>query len=68
VRLATLLADLWEEIDVAVPYNRGELLARIRERGTVELSYRARDVRVKGRVAPAMAGELRAAAAAHERE
>ncbi len=64
VRLATLLADLWEDIDVAVPYNRGELLARIRERGTVELSYRARDVRVKGRVAPSLAGELRAAAAA----
>jgi GTP-binding protein HflX len=62
VRLARLLADLWEDVDVAVPYNRGELLARIRERGTVELSYRARDVRVKGRVAPSLAGELRAAA------
>lgn len=68
VRLARLLADLWEDVDVAVPYSRGELLARIRERGTVELSYRARDVRVKGRVAPSLAGELRAAAAAHDRE
>jgi GTP-binding protein HflX len=62
IRLARLLADLWEDVDVAVPYSRGELLARIRERGTVELSYRARDVRVKGRVAPSLAGELRAAA------
>jgi GTP-binding protein HflX len=68
IRLARLLADLWEDVDVAVPYSRGELLARIRERGTVELSYRARDVRVKGRVAPSLAGELRAAAAVHARE
>jgi GTP-binding protein HflX len=63
VRLATVLSDLWEDVDVAVPYSRGELLARVRERGTVELSYRARDVRVKGRVAPSLAGELRNAAA-----
>jgi GTP-binding protein HflX len=62
VRLARVLADLWEDVDVAVPYSRGDLLARVRERGTVELSYRARDVRVKGRVAPSMAGELRNAA------
>jgi GTP-binding protein HflX len=62
VRLATVLSDLWEDVDVAVPYSRGELLARVRERGTVELSYRARDVRVKGRVAPSLAGELRNAA------
>lgn len=69
VRLASLLADLWEDVDVAVPYSRGELLARIRERGTVDLRYRAKDVRVKGRVAPSLAGELRAAAvAAHEPE
>jgi GTP-binding protein HflX len=60
--IAALLATLWEEVDVAVPYAAGELLARVRERGTVELEYRNRDVRVHGRMAPGMAGELRAAA------
>jgi GTP-binding protein HflX len=60
-RLSTLLADLWEEVDVAVPYAEGELLARVRERGTVEVSYRERDVRVQGRVAPSLAAALRLA-------
>jgi GTP-binding protein HflX len=61
-RLADLLASLWEEVDVALPYSEGELLARVRERGTVDIGYRARDVRVRGRVAPSLATELRAAA------
>jgi GTPase len=61
-RLAQLLSELWEEVDVALPYSEGELLSRVRERGTVEIGYRARDVRVKGRVAPSLATELRAAA------
>jgi GTP-binding protein HflX len=61
-RLSTLLADLWEEIDVKLPYSEGELLSRVRERGTVDIGYRARDVRVRGRVAPSLASELRAAA------
>jgi GTP-binding protein HflX len=60
--IAALLASLWEDVDVAVPYTAGELLARVRERGTVELDYGDRDVRVHGRMAPAMAGELRAVA------
>ncbi len=60
--IAALLASLWEDVDVAVPYAAGELLARVRERGTVDLEYGNRDVRVRGRMAPAMAGELRAAA------
>ncbi len=60
--LAALLASLWEDVDLAVPYAAGELLARVRERGTVELEYGEREVRVVGRMAPAMAGELRAAA------
>jgi len=60
--LSALLATLWVDIDVAVPYTAGELLARVRERGTVQLEYLARDVRVRGRIAPAMAGELEAAA------
>jgi GTP-binding protein HflX len=64
VRLSALLAELWEEVDVAIPYAAGELLSRVRERGTVEVSYRDRDVRVKGRVVPSLAGELRAAAEA----
>jgi GTP-binding protein HflX len=61
-RLAQMLADMWEDVDVALPYSAGELLSRVRERGTVDISYRARDVRVRGRVAPTLAGELRAAA------
>jgi GTP-binding protein HflX len=60
--IAALLASLWEDVDLAVPYAAGELLARVRERGTVELDYGERDVRVVGRMAPSLAGELRAAA------
>ena len=56
--LSALLASLWVDIDVLVPYTAGELLARIRERGSVELEYLARDVRVTGRVAPVLAIEL----------
>jgi GTP-binding protein HflX len=61
-RLAALLAEMWEDVDVSLPYSEGELLSRVRERGTVEIGYRARDVRVHGRVAPTLASELRAAA------
>ena len=60
--LSALLASLWVDVDVHVPYSAGELLARARERGTVELEYREQDVRVAGRIAPALAGELRAVA------
>ena len=51
------------DVDVAIPYRAGELLARVRERGTVELDYRPTDVHVKGRVSPPLAGELEAVAA-----
>ncbi|HYN69259.1 MAG TPA: GTPase HflX [Candidatus Eisenbacteria bacterium] len=61
--ISALLGSLWVDIDVAVPYAAGELLARVRERGTVEVEYRERDVRVHGRVAPSLAGELEAVAA-----
>jgi GTP-binding protein HflX len=61
--IAALLASLWVDVDVAMPYAAGELLARVRERGTIELEYRERDVRVRGRVAPSLAGELEAVAA-----
>jgi GTP-binding protein HflX len=60
-RLAAILADMWEEVDVKLPYSEGELLSRVRERGTVDIAYRARDVRVRGRVTPSLASELRAA-------
>jgi GTP-binding protein HflX len=63
--LSALLASLWVDVDVAIPYRAGELIARVRERGTVELSYRPSDVRVKGRVSPPLAGELEAAAASY---
>ena len=61
-RLSALLGELWVEVDLRVPYRAGELLARVRERGTVELAYEAEDVRVQGRVAPSLAGELQAVA------
>ena len=64
--MAALLASLWVDVDAAVPYAAGELLARVRERGTVELEYGERDVRVRGRIAPALAGELEAVAAGWE--
>ncbi len=60
--IAALLASLWVDVDVQVPYAAGELLARVRERGTVDLDYGERDVRVRGRAAPALAGELTAVA------
>jgi GTP-binding protein HflX len=60
--MAALLASLWVDVDVSLPYAAGELLARVRERGTVEIEYRERDVRIHGRVAPSLAGELDAAA------
>jgi hypothetical protein len=59
---AALLASLWADVDVLLPYAAGELLARVRERGTIDIDYRERDVRVHGRVAPSLAGELQAAA------
>ncbi len=63
VEIAALLASLWIDVDVTLPYAAGELLARVRERGTIELDYRDRDVHVVGRVAPSLAGELEAVAA-----
>jgi GTP-binding protein HflX len=66
-RIATVLADLWFDVDLALPYSAGELLARVRERGMVEFEYRDEDVRLHGRVPPSMADDLRAAAFAWER-
>ncbi|MGD8683348.1 MAG: GTPase HflX [Chloroflexota bacterium] len=61
--LSSAIAGLWEDVDVTLPYAEGELLARVRERGTVEIDYRETDVRITGRVVPSLAGELRAAGA-----
>jgi GTP-binding protein HflX len=58
--ISALLAELWVGVDVVLPYQAGELIARVRERGTVRLDYRPDGVRVRGRVSPALAGELRA--------
>jgi GTPase len=65
--LSGAIASLWEDIDVTLPYAEGELLARVRERGTVEVDYREADVHISGRVVPSLAGELRAASARWER-
>jgi GTPase len=65
--IATVLAELWFDVDMALPYSAGELLARVRERGMVEFEYRDEDVRLHGRVPPSMADDLRAAAFAWER-
>jgi GTP-binding protein HflX len=61
--IAAFLGSLWVDVDISLPYSAGELLARVRERGTVEIEYRERDVRLRGRVAPSLAGELHATAA-----
>jgi GTP-binding protein HflX len=61
-QLADVLASLWVDVDAILPYGAGELLARIRERGTVDLQYRERDVRVVGRMSQGMAGEVLAVA------
>ena len=67
VELAKALADLWVDIDLNLPYSAGELLARVRERGSVTFEYADEDVHVLGRVPPAIAAELRTAARAWER-
>jgi len=59
LELSALLASLWEDVDVLLPYTEGELLARVRERGTIEIDYRDRDVRISGKVSPGLAAELR---------
>jgi GTP-binding protein HflX len=61
LRIASVLADLWEQVDVTLPYAEGELLARVRERGSVDVDYRDSGVRITGRVVPSLASELRAA-------
>jgi GTP-binding protein HflX len=64
--LANVLASLWVDVDARLPYAAGELLARVRERGTVELEYGETAVRVIGRMSPGMAGEVQAVADRYE--
>jgi GTPase len=66
-QLIAVLASLWVDVDLVLPYSAGELLSRVRERGTVEFEYRDRDVRVRGRVPPALAGSLDKAGSAWRR-
>ncbi|NLE74870.1 MAG: GTPase HflX [Actinobacteria bacterium] len=61
-RLSAVLSELWVEVDAAVSYAAGELIARVRERGSVQLEYQDTGVRVRGRVPPAMATEINDAA------
>ncbi len=68
LNLSTAIAKLWEHIDVTLPHAEGELLARVRERGSVEIDYRDTDVHITGRVVPSLAGELRAASARWQRQ
>jgi GTP-binding protein HflX len=63
-RLSAVLSELWVEVDAAVAYTAGELIARARERGSVQLEYRDTDVRVHGRVPPALSLEIQEAARA----
>ena len=60
--VAALLASLWVDVDVVVPYAEGALLAQVRERGATEVSYDERGARVVGRVPPAVAAALQRAA------
>jgi len=65
--VATVLGDLWLDVDLTLPYSAGELLSRVRERGSVEFDYRDGDVRIKGRVPPSLVGELQNKAGAWRR-
>jgi GTPase len=59
--IAALLGSLWVDVDVGVPYTAGELLARVRERGTIDIGYGPSEVRIRGRVPPSLAAELESA-------
>jgi len=61
--LAVVLSELWIEVDQELPYSAGGLLARIRERGTVDFEYRDEEVHISGRVPPSLAGDVAKASA-----
>jgi GTP-binding protein HflX len=64
--IAALLASLWVDVDVIVPYAEGALLAQVRERGSTEATYDEHGVRIAGSVPPAVAAALRRAAGIEE--
>lgn len=66
-KLAVVLADLWMDVDLTLPYSAGEILSRVRERGLVAFEYRDDEVHVQGRVPPSLAGELSRSAQAWQR-
>jgi GTP-binding protein HflX len=61
-RVAAVLRSQMVEVDVVVPYERGELVARARTSGDVEEAYDERGVRVSGRLPASIASEMRHAA------
>jgi GTP-binding protein HflX len=65
--LAVVLVDLWLQVDLRLPYSAGEMLSRVRERGSVTFVYDDEDVHILGRVPPPLAGELERVAAAWKR-
>ena len=65
--LAAVLSELWVEVEEELPYSAGELLARIRERATVEFEYQDEGVKMHGRVPPSLAGDIVKAAEAWRR-
>ena len=61
--IGKVLAELWLEVHVLLPYSAGSLMARARERGAVVFEYLDEDVRMQGKVPPSLAGELQREAA-----
>lgn len=51
------------EVDLLIPLDRGDLVCRAREEGSVEgVAYRADGIAIRGRVSPGLASKLRQAA------
>ncbi len=49
------------EVDVLLPYDRGDLVSRLHERGEIDLEEHTGDgTHLRARVSPALAGELAA--------
>jgi GTPase len=66
-RVATALRGQMVAVDVVVPYERGELVARARSSGDVEEAYEERGVRVSGHLPASIASEMRHAAGGRRR-
>jgi GTP-binding protein HflX len=66
-RVADALRSQMVAVDVLVPYERGELVARARSSGDVEEAYEERGVRVSGHLPASIASEMRHAAGSRPR-